>query len=581
MATQTERLDWILSAKDNATSVFRDVDSGLGKLEKSYAKLSALFAVGLGAGMFNAVISEASKAEEASNRLNAVLKATGFASGHTKGELDEMANSLHELTQFEDESVRAAEATLLKFGNIHGNTFREALKLSADYAAFVGGDMAGAAQTFGKALNAPQEGLKGLQNELGRLLPTQKAAIDDSMEMNNLAGAQGVLLEFVRGKIAGTAEMMNTGYLGATSSAKKAWGEFLETLGRSPAVSGSAAFGLEVLKRAVQGLDDAVKVFTWENLQNTMKYGIFNPPKAPGDPAAERQARLGAEEAKWNDAFDRQGVAQGELAKDMDDKRAAEVKRAAEENLAREKRLMEEGKKSHVAYADFVFQSAMETDQALAKIQEERNAENDKQLKDDEAKQLAHIDKTLELEQQLGLAANDGMSMLQKQQADAKKLMDVGKELGLTFTSAFEDAALKGKGFGDVLKGLEQDIARIILRKGITEPVGGAISKAMEGFTFDKLFNFFGGGKALGGPVSGGTPYLVGERGPELFVPGSSGSIVPNGAGMGQVNLNVSVKLTSLDPRGALQVIAPLRNTFVGWVNQAFNERGRIGPLGR
>ena len=56
---------------------------------------------------------------------------------------------------------------------------------------------------------------------------------------------------------------------------------------------------------------------------------------------------------------------------------------------------------------------------------------------------------------------------------------------------------------------------------------------------------------------------------------------MPNGAGMGQVNLNVSVKLTSLDPRGALQVIAPLRNTFVGWVNQAFNERGRIGPLGR
>lgn len=42
----------------------------------------------------------------------------------------------------------------------------------------------------------------------------------------------------------------------------------------------------------------------------------------------------------------------------------------------------------------------------------------------------------------------------------------------------------------------------------------------------------FGGlslpGKAAGGPVSGGTPYIVGERGPELFVPSGSGAIVPN-----------------------------------------------------
>jgi phage-related minor tail protein len=32
----------------------------------------------------------------------------------------------------------------------------------------------------------------------------------------------------------------------------------------------------------------------------------------------------------------------------------------------------------------------------------------------------------------------------------------------------------------------------------------------------------------MGGPVTGGTPYIVGENGPELFVPGASGTIVPN-----------------------------------------------------
>ena len=37
--------------------------------------------------------------------------------------------------------------------------------------------------------------------------------------------------------------------------------------------------------------------------------------------------------------------------------------------------------------------------------------------------------------------------------------------------------------------------------------------------------------KAEGGPVTGGNPYIVGERGPELFVPGASGTVLPNGAG--------------------------------------------------
>lgn len=51
--------------------------------------------------------------------------------------------------------------------------------------------------------------------------------------------------------------------------------------------------------------------------------------------------------------------------------------------------------------------------------------------------------------------------------------------------------------------------------------------------------------RAIGGPVMAGSPYLVGERGPELFVPRSSGTIVPNGAG--GVVLNQSIHL---DARG-------------------------------
>jgi phage-related minor tail protein len=53
--------------------------------------------------------------------------------------------------------------------------------------------------------------------------------------------------------------------------------------------------------------------------------------------------------------------------------------------------------------------------------------------------------------------------------------------------------------------------------------------------------------RAEGGPVNAGGAYMVGEKGPELFVPSSSGSIVPNGAmgssggGSGGVTVNYNI----------------------------------------
>ncbi|RJQ67341.1 MAG: hypothetical protein C4519_24400 [Desulfobacteraceae bacterium] len=65
----------------------------------------------------------------------------------------------------------------------------------------------------------------------------------------------------------------------------------------------------------------------------------------------------------------------------------------------------------------------------------------------------------------------------------------------------------------------------------------------------------FGGGKAIGGPVSAGTSYLVGEKGPELFTPGASGFITPNHqlAGAGGINITISGN-TLLDSRAAERI---------------------------
>jgi phage-related protein len=71
----------------------------------------------------------------------------------------------------------------------------------------------------------------------------------------------------------------------------------------------------------------------------------------------------------------------------------------------------------------------------------------------------------------------------------------------------------------------------------------------------------FGGARAMGGPVTSGTSYLVGEQGPELFTPNRSGQIVPNGAlggGRGSV-INLTVN-GAIDPEGTARAIINVLN---------------------
>jgi hypothetical protein len=79
------------------------------------------------------------------------------------------------------------------------------------------------------------------------------------------------------------------------------------------------------------------------------------------------------------------------------------------------------------------------------------------------------------------------------------------------------------------------------------------------GSVIDRIF---GGGRAAGGPVNAGTTYLVGERGPEIFTPSGSGSIIPNhklGGGGGGINITVN---GALDPESvARQIITILNNS--------------------
>src|SRR5574337_234847 len=140
-------------------------------------------------------------------------------------------------------------------------------------------------------------------------------------------------------------------------------------------------------------------------------------------------------------------------------------------------------------------------------------------------------------------------------QQAAEKGIDAARELGLTFSSAFEDAIVGGKGLRDVLKGLEDDILRIVTRKLVTEPLAGATtdflgsltkggtSGGIGGFLTEigsKFSGLFSGFFADGGFIPPGRWGIAGERGPEPVFGGRAGATVRPAGGGHVINISVT-----------------------------------------
>jgi tape measure domain-containing protein len=134
------------------------------------------------------------------------------------------------------------------------------------------------------------------------------------------------------------------------------------------------------------------------------------------------------------------------------------------------------------------------------------------------------------------------------------KVIEVSLIVGMTTLEWILDKANKTlEFFGDTWHWITDKLkdAYTWIKKLIDKVQELNVVQGAKNFISDKFG--FGGGKAIGGPVSGGTTYLVGEKGPELFRPNVSGSIVPNnklGGGGSVININISGN-TLLDARAA------------------------------
>lgn len=120
--------------------------------------------------------------------------------------------------------------------------------------------------------------------------------------------------------------------------------------------------------------------------------------------------------------------------------------------------------------------------------------------------QIINITKALEAgkisEEQAAKARDQVGKELDKASDESRASAKTARELGLAFSSAFEDAIVGGKGFRDVLKGLGQDLLRVFIRRQLTEPLLEFFNVAAKGVT--------GGSKSGGGGLFGSLSSLFG-----------------------------------------------------------------------
>jgi hypothetical protein len=194
--------------------------------------------------------------------------------------------------------------------------------------------------------------------------------------------------------------------------------------------------------------------------------------------------------------------------------------------------------------------------------------------RDQAAERAKNMEKALQMQYELNEA-------VQQQLALADGISSVmGQGMTQAFDALIDGAENWGRALQDIAANVLRDIAKQLIQIYIIEQAIGFMQNLLSPSLPSPVpQGGFGvatsAGKILtsaapmadGGPVSSGRPYFVGERGPELFVPGASGTIVPNHA-MGGANVTVNVDASGTQAQGN-QPNAKLLGQAIGAAVQA------------
>lgn len=597
-----ERAKYAVELDDKASPIakkvetsFRNLGSGVAALEGplggTAGRISTLNALVARSGGLLAIfgvsiagvalgLGEALKAsaalERQEMRTQAQLKATGNVVGFTARQLTEMADELDRRTLASAEGARDAQAVLLSFRTIRGSEFERTLKIAQDMAAVFGTDLRSAAIQLGKALEDPKTGLNSLRRSGVSFTDSQKDMIQALMEAGDQVKAQQLILAELEAQVGGAGEGEAQGLTGALDGLSFEWTKLMQALGDTGPITVATSV-INTLKESIEGWRKAIakpsaqsnfnallaeQIELQEQIQDIGSNEFLQDETLRISMLSEAGAKLAkvtlelnrmravreAEDRRIGAGFNaprpvpeedetKKKTARGRKSMTADDKffeGLEHTKRAIAEEARELEKALAPAKRMAEARAQLI--KGLETEVELlgkGRVARELKTLSDLKATPEELKTAERLAKRIELYDQ--------------EQKKIQEAKDAVRDLGLAFTSAFEDAVVNGNDLRSVLSGLLQDLGRLVVRENVTKPFAQAFNSSGIVDSIGGFFSgIFGGFKAQGGPVKSGRAYVVGERGPELFLPPSSGAILPNG--VGGVTL---VQHVNVDARGA------------------------------
>ena len=162
-------------------------------------------------------------------------------------------------------------------------------------------------------------------------------------------------------------------------------------------------------------------------------------------------------------------------------------------------------------------------------------------------------------------------------------LEDAGNQtmqLDILFTNTFNGFAdtlaksiMTGKfAFKDFARSVIADIARMIAKQQALiaiQKISGLFGGSLFGFNIGGLLP----ARSSGGRVNAGMPVTVGETGKEIFIPQSSGTIIPNNQASSSTNINFTIN--TVDAQGVDELLTNRRSTIINVINDALNRQGK------
>jgi len=237
-----EKVEFILQADDQASKKIKDVESSFSNLKAKSAEVGVAFsAIAVAGGvMIKSWITASQESARTGAQLNAVLKSTQNAAGLTAEEIKNMAGALAKTTTIEDDTIISGQNMLLTFTNIGKDAFPKATESMLDMATAMNGGMTPSAEQLkstaiqlGKALNDPAKGISALTRNGVTFTEQQKEQIETMQKSGDMLGAQTLILAELSKEFGGSATEAAKTFSGQMENLNNRVGEIGETFGNA------------------------------------------------------------------------------------------------------------------------------------------------------------------------------------------------------------------------------------------------------------------------------------------------------------------------------------------------------------